>query len=650
MSPLDGSLYPDMEIPLPDDPFDALAGMSFQFDEDHTQFPMDGGVDTSPLRVPPVQSRGAGAVDELNVDLDRLASTVQSRLPRHEITQLYEMKDLLRVTFSRLEGMIQHQIDTLDHSPVSPSNGARYLCYLCPPQHRKMYGARGTFRRHVAYRHRPEFIYHCLDDNCLWKSTRRDKVYCHMRTNHRYPWRITREQIALAERRVAAPSVCGLCPNGVSCWADYFKCVSEHCRIQGNSSTSSSASQSRWGSDYRGAGGGFGSYGSQFPDGFGGNGSHSLFSHGTGNAGLGFFAPGQNPGSYGNGYSACVDEVNGPEDRSIQGHSASAADSVSPVSTPYFRASGEPEIASPVPSNLARYHSSLMQGAFPTNHQNIDPVQSNDSRSSQPDESKTDESPRWISRSPNRDRSPKQKPGPEKDQHEKRCESCGHDCDNCNMCHSKETVSQCHMCADMAREAYQEPEHSTTRDWILYENEPPAPTKWDLDSQFLIQADRLGDHRDVTCDLQEQVDPELDKSHRFENTMQKTLNVDSLFSGLPAGLVFNTAITRSVAMKLHASFLQAVYPVLDDTQKTVKIPHDNDLPLTKTRTKTPSETQLQHVTYRVLSIYVPHVEQLFFGQKGPSVSYEADVSHSVSSFCGACMTLFHLVTEWLAER
>ncbi|PYH88809.1 hypothetical protein BO71DRAFT_125318 [Aspergillus ellipticus CBS 707.79] len=667
ISPLDGCFFPEMDIPAPGEVSHDLAGMSFQFDGIPAQIPTNADLGTFSFQVPTDHPAGDDhSVDELKADLEQLAVKVKFRLSQHESTELYEMKDLLRATFNRLDVVIQRQIDSTDHFPANAGNGTKYLCYLCSTKNRRLYGDRGTFRRHVADRHCPQFRYRCLVGCCHWKSTRRDKVHYHMRQYHGYRGRLTREQINLVETKLASPNVCGLCPNGVGCWSDYFKCVSKHCRIPGNRSTDSSASQSRRGSDDRGPGGGYGFDGSQFPgDGFGANGPQS-FPHGTGNnGGFGFFNAGQNPGSFGNGVSAGVGNVNQTENESTSSHSPGETDSASSVATPDSSAKGASNVtASSVPSNLASHHLSLMQKTLPADAERCDPAPPRDhSQSSEAhDSDSSDASDRGVPRSTNRfDGLPKQKPHPPvRELPEKRCKFCGHSVDNCDRCHSmKETISQCHMCANMASETCAG--HPTNRTPTFNENQMPTPA--DMNARFPISTEDSGHYRDITSGLQGQLYQKIlttskDMGLDFANAtpIEKIPSVDSLLSLAFGRLVVSTdcsigsALTHSV-MKQSGSRLQELRPETSEKTQEKELPEpphmcDNgDLHVAKKRVgawNAPSEMQLHHGTYRILSAYVPHIERFsFFSHThGCGKSPEADILRVASSLDGACLSLF----------
>ncbi|PWY79493.1 hypothetical protein BO94DRAFT_471670, partial [Aspergillus sclerotioniger CBS 115572] len=370
-----------------------------------------------PILVPPADMH----VNNLNAALAQVTIALEEVLSQRGTERLYEMKDLLKVNYNRHIAMIQHQIDTAEHSPHSPVssvshdsmlNRVRYICYLCSPEERKIYQARSIFRRHQLY---------------------------------------------LLKTILPPPDVCGLCPKTVSCWDEYFKCVSEHCRI-GNNSTSTSASQSRRGSDDRGGGdnGGNGYNGHHFPgNGSGANGPQLFFP--SGNSGASSSHAGQNYGFQGNDFSNCANIAEHVDNKTTLSESSGGTEAgLDSDSRPGSSTSDvSHETVSKGPSSLVSQNLSLMRRIHPTQHGRCDSIQrGNDcppSNSYGPVSRRlSDDARHCIPRSNSPFDTPP-RPDPHHVANGSWCRSCGHLLDDCNKCHPKKgTVLKCHMCADIA--------------------------------------------------------------------------------------------------------------------------------------------------------------------------------------------------------
>ncbi|PYI01847.1 hypothetical protein BO78DRAFT_390717 [Aspergillus sclerotiicarbonarius CBS 121057] len=662
---------------LANDNWNGLAGISGGFINDVQPPSLRVSSDPLPLLVPPVlHTQGDIHVNNLNAALAQVTSALEASASQQGTARLYEMQDLLRVNYNRHIAMIKDQIDTAEHSPHSPDsldshgnmpNRVRYVCYLCPPDERKTYQARGTFRRHVSYRHCPQVIYRCLGNDCPWVSARRDKVHCHMRTHHNYPLRVTREQLYLVETKTPPPRVCGLCLKGVSCWDEYFKCVCEHCRV-GNSSTSTSATQSRRGSDDRGSGGdggGHGYDGHQFPgNGAGANGLQPGFPYGTGNNGGSSTNAGQNYGFYGNGFSNYMDATDQVDNGSISCESNGGTEAASdPDSTSSSLSDISHKMASNEPSSLTSQHLSLMRRTHPASLERCDSVQHGD----EPARRLSDDVRRYIPRSNSPfDTASKQGPRPvANDSFGRRCQGCGHTLDDCNKCHiMKGAILKCHLCADMACKTHdsQEAGQSSNCKQTIDGNELSiSENSVSDDTRSLSSTDQPGDSSDrykniAYAILGKQVHPstlETSKSESHETDiskahMQKAQCPDSLGSLCPgshatsASLMGYDAVTRSVTAKLNTSASQGLAFLLGEKtqQKAHETAHDHDhddLSGTRKLAQTyslPSLMKLQHESYSVLSFCVLTIVEDFLNHMHICwLLYEAAISHSTSLPC-----------------
>lgn len=463
MSPIDG-LHLDTSF-LTDRSMNDLAGM--QMTDNGIQGLPVGEDDVLSLVVPPMcQAQGGIHADDLNPILSKLAAAVQAKLPQQDASHLYELKDLLSASYNALIRMVQRQIDTTGYQPHSPGssdspgsahNGDRYICYLCPNEnHNILFADRGTFRRHVSDKHHPEFRYLCLAHPiCDWGTNRRDKIYPHMRTHRIY--QVSRAQVNRFAIRQRPPRNCGLCWKPVSCWAEYFKCVANHCRIKNVDSTNSNASLSRRGSDDRGGGGNNGTgFGGNYPPGndFGPSGPQQFYPGNNGS--FSSTDAGQNNGHYGHNFSGYTGATNRDDEDSTSSYSCGEADTVSDVApSPSCCSSDIPHAMDvPAPSSIISQHLALMQMTEET--ESCDSVSREEdyppSTSGESDlRDLGDETYRRISRPPNDAASDrKQTPSPRtEDLYKWRCQGCGHvlvECDKC--CRLEETIFQCHLCAD----------------------------------------------------------------------------------------------------------------------------------------------------------------------------------------------------------
>ncbi|RAK96553.1 putative C2H2 zinc finger domain protein [Aspergillus ibericus CBS 121593] len=637
-----------------------------------------------PSVLPVPQTQGDNHVKNLSAALAQVTTALEAGASEQGITRLYEIKDLLRVNYERHIAMIQHQIDTAEHLPHSPdshdnmsNNRVRYVCYLCPPENRKTFQARGTFRRHVSYTHHRQVIYKCLGNNCFFASARRDKVYCHMRNHHNYLLRVTREQSHLMEIRVAPPHVCGLCSKPVNCWEEYFKCISEHCRI-GNSSTSTSASHSRRGSDDRGPGGGGSGHGHNgyqfFGNGSGASGLQPSFPYGTGNSGGSSPNAGQNYGFYGTSFSNCVDAIGQVDNETISSESSGVTEAASHTeSTPSSPSDMSRETAGEVLSSLTSQHRSLVRGDRPASLARRDSGQRGDefplSNSYEPASRRiSDDTRRCILRSSSNplDTTPKQDPRSVANKSFKRqCHGCGHLLDDCTKCQlMKGTVLKCHLCADMVCKThdFREVEQSKNCKQSIDGNELSRLERpVSDDTRFLSSSDQAGGPADLSSDiayaiLEEQLHPSALAFSGYESReasismahTKKTSSTGSLGSICPgshapsASHMGHDAVAQTVAAKLHTSASEGLDYLLGEKTRleAQELAHDcdhGDLHGTRKLAQTynlRSLMKLQHELYSVLPFCVLTMVEDFLNHMHTCwLLYEAVLFHSMSPSC-----------------
>ncbi|OOF98633.1 hypothetical protein ASPCADRAFT_504261, partial [Aspergillus carbonarius ITEM 5010] len=680
MSPFEGNLQPDLGY-LAGDNRNDFAGISGGFGDGIQALPLPASSNPITILIPPDDLH----VNNLKAALAQVTIALEEIASQQGTARLYEVKDLLKANYNRHIAMIQHQIDTAEHSSHSPvssvshdsmPNTVRYTCYLCPREERKIYQGRGSFKRHVSYRHRPQAIYRCLGNNCPWISARRDKVHCHMRTHHSYQFRVTQEQLHLLETKLPSPDGCELCRKPVSCWAEYFKCVSEHCRI-GNNSTSTSATQSRRGSDDRGGGGndGHGYNGHHFPgNGSGANGLQPFFPSGSGNNGGSSPPAGQNYGFYGNRLSKCVNTTNHLDNETISSESSGgteaglASDSGSASST----SDVSHEIVSNGPSSLISQHLSRMRRTHPVRHRRCDSVQHGDNCApSYPHKPASrrlsDDARLCIPRSSSTfDTTPRPDPHPVTNGSSKRrCQGCGHILDDCNKCQPmKGTVLKCHMCAEIACKTHDRREVAQSRNCDqtvdgskLYVSERSVSD----DTRPLPLTNQSGGSSGHSSDINYAIHG--DQSHSgtiatsnynshenglSESHMHKTPSIDSLGSLCPgsratsASLVGHDAVAHSVAAKSETLDPQGFGCLLGETtrQEAQVTVHDHghvDLLGTKKLVQAysmQSFMKLQHKSYSVLLLSVLTLVGDLLNQWHICwLIYEASIFHSTLFSC-----------------
>ncbi|RAL10624.1 putative C2H2 zinc finger domain protein [Aspergillus homomorphus CBS 101889] len=464
ISPSEDILPPDFGIPLfPEPPTNLLAGVQAPF---NSEIPLAATANydtaTDPLYLAPnVQPSNEIYPDQLKHAVDNLMNTVQSVVLQRRVPQLHDAKDFLRVSWNRLDGMIQQQIDISERLAEPGSRINKYLCLLCPSGQRKQFTTRASFRRHVSYEHCPRFIYRCLDDHCAWKTSRKDKVHSHLRIAHGFRWRATREQINIIETRMRPPRACGLCSRPVDSWEGYFKCVSEHCRLSGSSSTSTSASQSRRNSDDRGRGSGGPGHGPnefQFPgSGFGANDGHASSASGNGSMGSSFFGSGYHNNQYADGATHGVSS----SELATHMQSPSNSDLIAELESPDPLSAEEPLSGGNFcakRTSLTNQHRSMIEAMGSTNCRQRHMVDSISNIRERPPNTSAPRQP--VVRGGLADAAQSKLPDGQEELPrdrdegalEKKCNTCGHVFDSCTQCrHSDTLTGKCHQCAHRAR-------------------------------------------------------------------------------------------------------------------------------------------------------------------------------------------------------
>ncbi|RAK76634.1 putative C2H2 zinc finger domain protein [Aspergillus fijiensis CBS 313.89] len=391
--------------------------------------------------------------DEFRLAVEHLIHIVQNNVLQRQIPQLHDAKDFLQVIWHRLNGMIQQQIEIFERLADTGPRTSKFCCWLCPSGQRKFYNTRASFRRHVAYEHAPRSIYRCLDDKCLWTTRRKDKVHSHLRHNHGFQWRATREQINIVETKLPPPSVCPLCQNVVGSWDEYFKCVCGHCQVAGAGSASTSASQSRRNSDDRGQGsGGSGFNNFQFPgSGLGANNGQSPSGNGT-HTGSTFFSTGYH---YKQHTHQATHGINDPAPATLTGPNSGVVSDYGPSHLAEVEGPRSEERTCAGPTSLTSQHWSVTNVTNPATR-----AQHNEGTVSEIHKSHTNISGlEKHKRRPHSQESPQKRflargqgelhQEPKKVQAEKKCTTCGHVFDNCSQCRrSKPLSGKCHQCAD----------------------------------------------------------------------------------------------------------------------------------------------------------------------------------------------------------
>ncbi|KAK9563581.1 hypothetical protein V6Z77_003937 [Aspergillus fumigatus] len=221
------------------------------------QWPTMGTLDAMPVQLPSEPQDAfhspLAKVNQLRNNLQLWDSLVLQALPELDYSQLVDLRSFVKAIFCKLDTSIQERLD-LGASNI-PSPRDRYLCKLCSQGNRKVYGTRGTFRRHVSLTHQAEQKYYC--PACSFSTPRRDKFRGHLQVKHG-SFALTllnKGCLDSLARPCPPPKTCGLCPKQVNTWKRYFECIVKHCRLPGGSSPYTSASQSRRGSGNTGGDG-----------------------------------------------------------------------------------------------------------------------------------------------------------------------------------------------------------------------------------------------------------------------------------------------------------------------------------------------------------------------------------------------------------
>ncbi|GIJ87329.1 hypothetical protein Asppvi_006235 [Aspergillus pseudoviridinutans] len=406
-------------------------------------------------------------VNHLKNDLQLWDSLALQALPELDYSQLIDLRSFVKTTFCKLDTSIQERLDL--GAPNIPSPRDRYLCKLCSQGNRKVYGTRGTFRRHVSLTHQAEHKYHCPFDACSFSTPRRDKFRGHLQVKHgSFAFSLLNKGcLDNLARPCPPPKKCGLCPNQVTTWKRYFECVTKHCRLPGGSSTYSSASQSRRGSGNTGGDGAdFG--GQQFfgPGGNDGSGfppSSSFEGDNVDGRDFDFNSIGQQFSFHGASFSQhntqasivadTVDEAEHSPPPVANAHARTRADSVQ-------NKDGFKHL-SPIrsPTNLRDYHrtlnSTLKEGSAVSAKRNasldsfkqLSAAQNTPHLSDSSGRSHTNARPRPTDENPRKNQS-----GKLEKSCETKCRTCGHTMQSCTHCKASNGAERkCHLCAGKAR-------------------------------------------------------------------------------------------------------------------------------------------------------------------------------------------------------
>ncbi|KAF7121878.1 hypothetical protein CNMCM5793_009432 [Aspergillus hiratsukae] len=441
------------------------------------QWPTIGSLDAGHLQMPLEPQDAVHSplekVNQLKNDLQLWDSLALQVLPELDYSQLIDLRSLIKTTFCKLDTSIQAMLDL--GAPNIPSPRDRYLCKLCTQGNRKVYGTRGTFRRHVSLTHQAEHKYYCPFDACSFSTPRRDKFRGHLQVKHGSSALSLLNKGCLDNlaRPCSPPKKCGLCPKQVTTWKRYFECVAKHCRLPGGSSTYTSASQSRRGS------GNTGGDGADF-------GGQQFFGPG-GNDGSGFPPPSSFEGDYMGGrdldlnnmgqqfsfHAASLSQHNRQAD-TIADTIGEAEQSPPPVANACARTrpdsepcpvlnEDDPKHLSPVcsPTSLRDYHRTLNStlkedpAASTKRNSSLDSFQQLSAAGNTP-HSSDGFGRRHISNTRPRpaDENPRKNQSRNLEKFcEPKCRTCGHTMQTCTHCKASDGAErQCHLCAGKARQ------------------------------------------------------------------------------------------------------------------------------------------------------------------------------------------------------
>lgn len=459
---------PLLEVPppLPDDLSHSLMGISPRMpNENHIndlgEFSFDDVLGTSPMGQYPLGAPQVDApcdlLERLGSELEKVGATIQELVAQPVLPQLYDMKDLLKRRFSRFETAIQTKIEREEHSSFSCKLKDRYLCKICPYGERKVYTSRGTFKRHISVIHYPRYQFRCPIPACPWTSYRRDKVHEHLRGTHGITKKLRRDQINRLETRVPPPMNCELCSKPVDGWEEYFKCISEHCRLREDDSADTSASQSRRSSGDSGSGANGGS--GNFNGGGYLGGSQNIYPFGGGSGQM-------NGGSFYSNtdqqyFSQASSYSNEMDSSSLTGQSPPGAmGSGSPRPVSFSRQTFHPSVfkQQSMTENISGetgispdHRQSLRRSATESlNSMDIDSDGHSSFKKSRSKIRSVDDHFRVnhlrsvLQRHLQRPDPPASDVGDEKE-----CKTCGHDMSDCTSCHLLQlNVDKCHLCTD----------------------------------------------------------------------------------------------------------------------------------------------------------------------------------------------------------
>ncbi|GFF28267.1 C2H2 type zinc finger domain protein [Aspergillus udagawae] len=512
------------------------------------QWPTIRSLDAGPVQMPLEPQDAVHSplvkVNQLKNDLQIWDSLALQALPELNHSQLIDLRSFIKTTFCKLDTSIQERLDL--GAPNIPSPRDRYLCKLCSQGNRKVYGTRGTFRRHVSLTHQAEHKYYCPFDACSFSTPRRDKFRGHLQVKHGSfgPSLLNKGCLDNLARPCPPPKKCGLCPKQVTTWKRYFECITKHCRLPGGSSAYSSASQSRRGSGNTGGDGAdFG--GQQFfgPSGNDGSGfppSSSFEGDNVDGREFDFNSIGQQFSFHGASLSQhntlasivadTVDEAEQSPPHVTNAHARTRPNSV--------QNKDGPKHLSPVrsPTSLRDYHrtlSSTLKEGSPVS------TKSDSSLDSFQQSSATRNTPHSLD-SPGRSHTSNERPRPtdentRKNQSrelEKSCETkcghCGHTVQSCTHCKaSNGAARKCHLCAAKAHQR-----SNQLRPW----HQERYPDHAHIPRRSLSPPWKLGRELDLTS--------EVFQHELFLQESTKKLSTKSIISATHPASIFPYAVSQ----------------------------------------------------------------------------------------------------------
>ncbi|KAL2000464.1 hypothetical protein VTN02DRAFT_3052 [Thermoascus thermophilus] len=182
-------------------------------------------------------SSGPDERSELLNRLDVIRSAISNgRFPDAQMRQMNRYLAGIFPIATRQSGSLRRATDSRQRrqspSPGSPfpdSRVSRFYCVFCRSS--KIYGTRGSWKRHITDKHRHCSFFRCCFQPCNWRNFRRDKVHEHIRRKHDKRFTLTPDQIDALEIPLPGPDHCDLCNRSTCSWDDYFRCLADHCLL-----------------------------------------------------------------------------------------------------------------------------------------------------------------------------------------------------------------------------------------------------------------------------------------------------------------------------------------------------------------------------------------------------------------------------------